>query len=371
MRAFTVGRAEDVGQLGTMLADGGSAALLLKADYGSGKSHLLSYIREQALSQNYAVSQFECDANTGVRFNRMDQIFGAVVRNLCVPGFEESGPTAFFDRVVGPWVNGTDTTEHNEMLKVRRSEALKVALRAWRVSAEHADDYPTLRDEIAAWLSAPWDYRDRRKWLYEHLVEQLPPKRRDKRSIGEFCYLGVFEFSRHDHSQAWEALSDLDLLAQVAGLRGLVLLVDEFEDVLQSLQNIKLQRKAFDNLFRLFGGGFPGLSFYAVTPGFVSKCKGLLMNKVGWHCDYSKFDELRTFEISPLGADELTNLAVRIMNAHGIAYGWEPDLEMKQSQLSGIVQTAAEVEVPGRARHTITSVVAELDRLYQGADGHR
>jgi len=79
---FTVGRKTEIQWLDDHLVDDESYSLLLKANYGSGKSHLLQLIREKALNAGFAVSLVVLDAKSGVRFNRMDQIFGRILRNL-------------------------------------------------------------------------------------------------------------------------------------------------------------------------------------------------------------------------------------------------------------------------------------------------
>ena len=74
VRAFTVGRGTQLRalekSLGHPSGDRGSA-LLVKANYGGGKSHLLRVVREMALEAGYAVSLVVIDAQGGVRFNRM------------------------------------------------------------------------------------------------------------------------------------------------------------------------------------------------------------------------------------------------------------------------------------------------------------
>jgi chromosomal replication initiation ATPase DnaA len=46
IRRFTVGRKSEIARLTTRLDKSESGALLLKANYGSGKTHLLRFIRE-------------------------------------------------------------------------------------------------------------------------------------------------------------------------------------------------------------------------------------------------------------------------------------------------------------------------------------
>src|SRR5262245_49083541 len=85
--ALTVGRNTEINALARSLTDHSSGqALLLHANYGAGKSHLLLVLREMALKQGFAVSRVDVDHEGGVRFNRMDTILGAVCRQIEVPG---------------------------------------------------------------------------------------------------------------------------------------------------------------------------------------------------------------------------------------------------------------------------------------------
>ncbi|GIV86978.1 MAG: hypothetical protein KatS3mg054_1007 [Chloroflexus sp.] len=197
----------------------------------------------------------------------------------------------------------------------------------------------------------------------------LPSLRRhfhDPRPEWRFYADAVFEFHTQDYAQSWSALRDLQRLLRASGLKGLVLLFDEFEDVITNLGNVNYQEAAFRNLFQFYAGTqFPGLSFYAVTPEFVEKCVTLLTRKGRWDFDYDQFKNIPTFQMTPLGEEELEELAMRILETHGIAYDWEPDLVMKAKELKEIVRKAASIQIQDRARHTITTVVKALDRLLE------
>ncbi len=100
IREFTVGRDVQLKELQSSLdtpTDDVGAALLVKANYGAGKSHLLQVIREMALDAGYAVSLVVVNAQEGVRFNRMDTIFGAVCREMEVGNSEGKGIGTLFD----------------------------------------------------------------------------------------------------------------------------------------------------------------------------------------------------------------------------------------------------------------------------------
>src|SRR5262245_48178231 len=103
VRPFTVGRRAELDELQLTLAtptEHRGSALLIRANYGAGKSHLLQVIREMALEAGYAVGLATIDSQSGVRFNRMDTIFGAICRSLEVPGAPRRGIGALFDSYV-------------------------------------------------------------------------------------------------------------------------------------------------------------------------------------------------------------------------------------------------------------------------------
>jgi len=371
VRHFTVGRRTEIDGLTRRLQAAEGTVCLLKANYGSGKTHLLKYIREEALDRNYAVSTVTLDASSAVRFNRMDQILGAVCRGIEVPRASGSkGLRPFFDYLVGchneqrdkPIWRGISNKGKWDFSEVLDSQAVFVALRAWATGMAETQDL------VEDWLSQPWEYRTQRKKLYIELVEGLRRFFRDPRPDRQFYADEVFAFHTQGHAQSWAALRDFDGLARASGLNGMTILFDEYEDVISNLTNVAYQEAAFWNLFSFYSGkSFPGKTFYAVTPAFVEKCKRRLLQKGRWDFDFSRFDALPTFEMSPLTTKELEELALRILEAHGIAYNWEPDLEMKASHLIAIVRKAASPQVQDRTRYTIVSVVKAMDDLFQEA----
>jgi len=372
VRHFTVGRASEVAQLTERLDDGVPGALLLKANYGSGKTHLLRFIREYALERGFAVSAVTLDCKGAVRFNRMDQVFGAICRSIEVPnGNGRKGIRPVLNFIVDglerakaaktePFWQELTNNWRWDYSEVLESPAVFVAVRAW------ATGNSTVHDRVEDWFLQPWAYRSQRAVLFSDLVGSLRRHFHDPRPESQFYKHGVFEFHTQGYAQSWSALRDLQRVLCKAGLRGLVLLFDEFEDVVTNLRNIGYQEAAFWNLFQFYAGKqFPGLSFYAVTPEFVEKCVTLLIGKGRWDYDYARFKVIPTFQMTPLDVEELEELAMRILETHGIAYEWEPDLVMRAKELDKIVRKAASVQIQDRARHTIISIVTALDRLLE------
>jgi hypothetical protein len=371
---FTVGRKDQIQGLNDHLNGDEGHALLLKANYGSGKSHLLELIEEKARATGSATSFVVLDANSGVRFNRMDQIFGAILRNLRIE--HEGGHSDGLADVLDFLVESAEAAKANpkapghqfwskvtsnwkwDYSEAFESPPLYVAFRAWAAS-----DSSAVRDLVIDWLSFPENYRSGRRRLYEALIQDLRGKFRDPRSDRQFLspLEGVFDFRGSGYKNCWGALEDLNRMCLAAGVPGMVILFDEFEDVLTNLKNINWKESAFWNLFRFVSGDrFTGKTFYAVTPSFAKKCKDLLIEKDRWDFDYSQFDHLPTFEMSPLGKRNLIELAGRIVPVHETAYDYEVDDDVKE-EMKDVVAGAAKSAVQDRARQAIKAAVSILD----------
>lgn len=372
LECFTVGREDQIAGLHAHLNGTGDHALLLKANYGSGKSHLLQLVREKALLGGFATSMVVLDSKSGVRFNRMDQMLGAILRNLKIKHagglseglapvldfFAESAETARCDPTVPGrqfWakVSNNWSWDYSEKLA---SRAFYVAFRAWAVT-----DSQPIRDLILDWLSFPHNYRNRRRDLYEALVGNLRRYFRDPRSERQFHLYDVFWWHAFEHKSCWSALEDIQQMCVASEIPGMVILFDEFEDVLTNLHLLRHKEAAFWNLFRFVSGDrFSGKTFFAVTPSFAQKCKQVLMGKGCWDFDYSRFDQLPTFEMSPLDERDLLELASRIASVHEKAYSYEL-LPQVRNRMNETVSVAAMSAVQDRARQAIRLAVTTLD----------
>jgi hypothetical protein len=372
LELFTVGRNEEIGWLDNHLVDDEAHALLLKANYGSGKSHLLQLIREKALRECFAVSLVVLDAKSGVRFNRMDQIFGQILRHMEVglvdgkigglshlldhfvdcaeQARSEKGAEAyeFWKAVTNNW-----KWDYSEELK---SPPFFIALRAWA-----ATDSRDVKDMIVDWLTFPDNYKGQRGLLYQELVEGLRGHFRDPRPSSQMYKEGSLTFIPQLYSACWSALEDINRMCRMTGLTGMAILFDEFEDVLTNLNRVNWQEAAFRNLFRFVSGTpFSGKTFFAVTPSFVEKCKTCLIEKDRWDIDLSEFDALAHFEMSPLTKRDLLQLAERIAEVHELAYDYEVDKDVRK-KMNESVGLAAKSAVQDRARQAIKRAVEILD----------
>jgi len=372
---FTVGRGDEIDELKNILLNHSEKALLLKSNYGSGKTHLLKLIREIALSNGYAVSLITLDSGSAVRFNRMDQIFGQICRQLEVPSTDGKSVRHLFNmvssvcnskKVTDEILNLTDQGKwkYSNYLK---SPALYVALRAWFF----ADNMT--KDLIEDWLFNSWEYKTQRKKLYNSFVGGMRRCFNDPRPDWQFYNYKLFDFSDQGYLQSWNALNDLNTLVKIAGFKGLVLLFDEFEDIVYNLKNIKYQQIAFWNLFQFFGGAYDNaydnFSAFAVTPGFAEKCKEVLLKKEIHNYDYSSFDKLKTFEMSPLSESQMFDLSKKIVSVHSTAYNWVVPNGIVETKLRDVCKSGMKIAVEDRVRQTIKDIVNVLDEILETNDG--
>ena len=374
-RDFTVGREAQIRELVQSLErTKEKRALLIHANYGAGKSHLLRVLREIALKREFAVALIVADAQGGVRFNRMDTILGAVCREIELPEKPEKGIGALFDayRQAGESeINGSVICERERISNGNKwdfsdrlmAPGIYVALRAW----VHAGDDRAVRDRIEAWLASPESYRSQRKLLYDELVAGLRSYFHDARPEWQFYADEVFLFHTGGHRQSWDALADLHRLAVCSGYRGLVLLVDEFEDIIQNLPRHDYQQMAFHNLFRFFAGErFPGRAYFAVTPDFAQKCKKELLSRGVYDFDYGNFDNLPFFRLDPIDVGDVFLLAKRIRKVHGIAYDWDAERTVSDPKLQQHCEQLMMMEAPDKIRQAIIRVVGILDTGLEG-----
>lgn len=376
VREFTVGRESQIRGLTRALEDARNApsstgqALLVRANWGAGKSHLLEVIREVALEQAYAVSLVVANAQGGVRFNRMETILGEVCRQIDVPGAGRKGVGALFSAYAS--VNESHLSRGNRALRSAistggqwsisdklRSQAMYVALRAWVTCGK--SDRQQVEARVEDWLHNPVAYRAQRQLLYSELVGQLRSTFRDPRPDWRFYSDGVFVFNTLGHRQSWDALADLDLIARLSGLKGLVLLIDEFEDVIQNLERRDYKQAAFLNLFKFFRGDVPGSSYFAVTPEFAIKCKVELLSRGVFDYDFSQFDQLPAFEVDPINTAMLVQLAHKIRHVHAVAYDWNPSAVVSDAELLETCRAFGASPLPDRVRRAIVEVVKVLD----------
>lgn len=368
---ITVGEENIIKKIDSILRKKEPYAFLLKGNYGSGKTHFINLINEISIKNNFVTSLISLDSKNNKRFNRMDQIMGEVCRNIRIPKSKEQSIRYLFDRFSQRLKNNDINKEI--IMKISNggywnysdffnSKSFFIALRAWYFSFlnNHKNG---IDDLIEDWLTKPYNYYNQRKFLYQNLVQNFSFWFKDIRPEWKFydAREGIFNFQIKDYSQSWELLNDLYILSLICGYDGFIILVDEFEDVVQNLDNIRYQQDAFLNLFKFFSGKyFYGICVFAVTPDFVDKCERLLIEKGVWNEYYLKFRTLETIELKTLTLEQLLELTKKIIYIHEIAYNWRTNDAHRRVIYQRCVQSSKN-PIGDRVRYTVKNVVNALD----------
>ena len=183
----------------------------------------------------------------------------------------------------------------------------------------------------------------------------------------KYYYPDAFKLNVQCYDQSWKFLRDLRMLAAAAGLKGVIVLFDEFENMLTGLRRSDYIMDAFWNLVQ-FGRQkqFAGLSAFAITPGFFRMLQAFIEAMSRYNSNYSELMQFPTFEMRPLEVSQLQELAGRIRDTHALAFRWDARAHVGDSVLQAVVQKAASVPVQDRSRQTIKQVVSALDAVFQG-----
>lgn len=370
LRNFTVGRTSQLKQLVSSLDSSVTTpeALLVQANYGAGKTHLLRLLRETALGNGFAVAYVVVDAQGGLRFNRMDQVVSAVFRGIEIPGNPKPGIGSFFDHFLSvdlESLNSVDRATRSSILTsgtwarplLGHSTPLWIALRAWAYS-----NHFEAKQTVIQWLSHTWDFESRKSFLTTRLVKPIP------RSIvvtdwgGDLYGWKSFSFRQDQYNNSWRALNDLDQLCRLSGLRGLVLLFDEFEDVIQNLRNIAYEQASFQNLLRLMDNSqFSGWKYFAVTPEFATKCRNRLREKQIYDFPVKHFDDLPRIKMDPVDHKEFFLLAQRIREVHAVAFQLDTSEIITDEKIRSFISGHFEVRKPDQIRTAVTGFLALLN----------
>ncbi|HDD44970.1 MAG TPA: hypothetical protein ENG63_08965 [Candidatus Desulfofervidus auxilii] len=89
IKSWTVGRARELAEIKSWLHDQTSGTLVIKGEYGAGKTHLIEYLYHQAKELNYAVARVSIDPfSTQLAFPK--RIYRELIQSLRVPHEEKT-----------------------------------------------------------------------------------------------------------------------------------------------------------------------------------------------------------------------------------------------------------------------------------------
>lgn len=271
-------------------------AKFVKGDYGSGKSHFLSLVREIALRDNFIVSYFDLRAREG--FDMIERIFSKLIKNLSIFDFRSGdNENTVLDFIVKRWANNVSNTDEEikEMPLDRTNiDFLNVISRYARIMSKEThrvQDGIDLVEMLNRWFHA----------------DSL--KANERRRINAFNNITV--------RNARDTLNMLSVFFKSIGYSGWLILIDE-QEIIPTLMSKKKRDLSNENLKVIIDTQSATKYFYylfATTPEFFSDP----INGI------NAYTALRQrvhdiLEINPISEQEMIEAGKKIKEIYHIAY---------------------------------------------------
>ncbi len=305
--------------------------LVVRANYGDGKTHFLEAVAVRARQAGWVVSTVSVSRE--VPLANLDKFYGAVAAATRLPDSTVAGLAPLLNKVRD---RGRPRTNLEGV-----PERLRYALDAYCL------DVVDYRDELLGELSGR-PIGSLRKILHDafaHAVK-FAPFAPSREGIGYFRLM--------------------DRLVTLAGYRGWVLLIDEVE--LLGKTGIGQRARAYANLARLIHGGDESLEHTWVVAALASnyypdviEARQDPTTAPEWLAKRARPDDaaeatrgvqflLQAELLPPLTLDEVDQLLLMVRDAHGAAYAWTPpEPEAYLSAVRHLAKSGAPVRTRIRA----------------------
>jgi bacteriophage exclusion system BrxC/D-like protein len=376
LEAYTVGMDSILSTLESeylkgYLLNGGSSFKLVVGEYGSGKSHFLYRLRDQAWASGYVVSRTELSPKECPYDNQL-KVYQAVTSNLI---YHDSDP------------NVADTQGLEAFLENHFFHTLRTLGIEQPVTSIGLD----LRAKL--WLDTILRFKvespSYRHAVYFYLQAAAEENEAKKRLIGAWLrgetvsLRDVREFSiteRIDRSVAFKMLRSLSQLVHELGYSGLLLLFDE-GDRMVSIGSSRTEKVACDNLRevidRCAGDSLPATLFaYAVPPYFVTNIAPqyeALSQRIGSKVKFSRKNpfsvQISLDQLDYPGEELLRRIGEKLLGIFEIAYEAKFDRDLQTKNIAQLAEACAALLSTSHRRHFVKSLIDMLTE--QRAEGER
>jgi hypothetical protein len=372
--------------------DGHSDTKFVRGAYGAGKSHFLSVIQDIARNLGWVTSHVECKVD-GVQIDRFETLYPQIVSKIALPeGTEATADPAAASTnrlrlLLERWAHGQlkklgirdgvvsrpfDADArlyiHLEATLLRTNLSPDFIRAGCAFSrAQIARDFDTMRT-VSDWCGGLSEKAHiPRRYLERPVMGKDSPGYVTLRPIGK--------------GTAVDAMRGLLWLIRSAGFTGLVLCIDEIEE-LAKLGSRKRQDQALQALREYVDhaggdGGFQNLCMYlAATPemfegeDYFPRYDALATRiqsvgpEINWRGPIIDLDR------TPLDKRQLEQMAVRICKIHEAAYGTRGEDGLSRKNAETIADTVSEARFRIAKPRLLARVVVDLlERRRQGEDG--
>lgn len=365
---FSVGRerwlkfiADDLSQY---VASGGSKVRFINGDYGDGKTHFMSVVRQLALEQGFAVGFVVLSQD--VPLHKFEVVYQGLTRALQVPGLAGSGMAAILEG----WVRSQEATWRGEEGGEPSLVALGEELRG--LDGMDASFANALLAYAKLSLSSPVDEegQEARRASMATLVRWFEGARLPRRDLKP---LDIFECV--DKTNGRRFLAALIAFVRKLGCRGLVWLFDELEIVMG--MRAAARAGAFESVRSLIDNaeqtGHLHI-FFSIIPDVILTEKGFRSYDALWSRVRNLGDESRLnyrgvlidLHRTPLTRAELVDLGGRLRRMHEWAYRWSAGAAVDDSVITEMCVQQERMGVMSEVRLFIRQLIRALDMAEQG-----
>ncbi len=331
------------------LDTGESSVKMILGEYGTGKSHLINAMKNIALKQDYIITSFQ--VNNGFRLNKIDDLYYAIMHNLIIKNREQSKTS--FNEIFDLWIENLQSAPFPDRKRIEINavcqeiskynmtfaRAFLMFMRG-RIQRNHE-----MLEVTSAWLTGE-----------RHIPYELKQK---------YDLIGHVE-----KTDTLDFLKAFAKLIHLLGYRGLVIFIDELDQVTFERKDIRLQ--AYNNLKQLIDMTATGdllhtLFVFSGTPELVKdEEKGIpslesLAQRLSLSSSPEYANPMQTvIELVPLTTSQLHWLAEKILSI----YAQQTTKVDKLPTLESLLQTMAS-EQDTVTRSFVTRAIQYLDACVQ------
>lgn len=356
---FTVGRQnwlrfveEDLEQF---IAQGGAKVRFVNGDYGDGKTHFMSVIRQLGLQKQFASSFVVLTRS--VPIHKFEIVYQEIVLQL-QGQFQGIG----IRHLLEAWVKQNAYEGDHTALFHTLSQTMDPNF-AHALIGLLSPSNPILEKGPQESAEAPVDPK-------ELLYQWFEGKKVPKKVLARFS---VFETLNKNNGKNF--LQSLVAFLKLTGHKGLIVLFDELETVLA--QSGSVRNAAYENIRLLMDNAEQAEYvhfFFSLIPDVLLAEKGFKsydalwsrVRTVGEHNALNYRGTLIDLHKTPLKHQELIELGVSLRKIHELSYRWDAKTAISNALIAQMCQQQDEMGVLSEVRLFIKQMIRYLDMAEQG-----
>ena len=371
--------------------DGHSDTKFVRGAYGAGKSHFLSVVQDHAREREWVTSHVECKVD-GVQIDRFETLYPKLVANLVSRDMADGGGTSptsggvdpvrfLLDRWVAHLLRATGVIDEGKLRPLDADIRVYTELQRSLLRSSLPPDFSNALTAYAR-ASIAGDVGSMRAvslWLRGIEEKVRLPSQYLRSRIGSAVSRRdeTFELRAISKGTATEIMRGVLWLVRAAGYAGLVLCIDEIEELAKlgtrrrQDQALQALREYVDN-----AGGDSGYShlvmYLAATPemfegeDYFPRYDALatriqpLGDTINWRAPVIDLDR------TPLSPSQMAEMATRIRSVHICGYGERASEALSSESLQHFVSAVLESRFRiAKPRLLTRLIVDELERARQ------